>query len=227
MLAGSISERDYWAIRPAEVGRLKGERWNIANAHSPRQQSRSQRACAPRGAGHGPPRKGRGRRVGLLTNELGLFHGREEMERLDRACAGGRGRRRNAHPHPQARSAGLCSAAARRWALARRLSSSSTTRSATSRLRSSLPASRRSGFDVTRPAATYAEVERRLGLPEARSRRRRRRRRQRIVALARGIGDERFERIRIGHGVAVEDRIGEAPNSNPATGTSIFLPVRV
>lgn len=84
MLAGEISERDYWAQRAAEVGRMLGhEDWtpleffkairgsdpNLAVRDSARRTVGAARAA--------------GLRVGIVSNELELFWGRAFMDRLD------------------------------------------------------------------------------------------------------------------------------------------------
>ena len=83
MLADRIAERDYWTRRASEVGRLCGEDWDMltlirrtrgpdANRHI-----RLEAACTVRRA------KAAGKRVGILSNELELFYGRDIMNRLD------------------------------------------------------------------------------------------------------------------------------------------------
>jgi putative hydrolase of the HAD superfamily len=84
MLDGEISERDYWARRAAEVGRLLGHAdWtpldffkairgtdpNLAIRDSARRTVEAARAA--------------GLRVGIVSNELELFWGRAFMDRLD------------------------------------------------------------------------------------------------------------------------------------------------
>jgi putative hydrolase of the HAD superfamily len=84
MIDGEISERDYWAQRAAEVGRLLGhDHWtpldffkairgadpNLAVRASARRTIAAARAA--------------GLRVGIVSNELELFWGRAFMDRLD------------------------------------------------------------------------------------------------------------------------------------------------
>ncbi len=83
MLDGRMSERDYWAFRANETGRLVGQDWDMLamiratigedpNLHvRPEALDIVQRA------------KAAGRRVGILSNELELFYGAETMAQLD------------------------------------------------------------------------------------------------------------------------------------------------
>jgi putative hydrolase of the HAD superfamily len=83
MLADRIAERDYWARRASEVGKLCGEDWDMltlirrtrgpdANHHIRPEAIRTIRRA-----------KAAGKRVGILSNELELFYGRDTMDRLD------------------------------------------------------------------------------------------------------------------------------------------------
>jgi len=76
MLADRISEREYWRLRAAEVGRLVGEEWTaprmlmgpalndpIDAATRPEALAAVRAVCAA------------GRKVGVLSNELDLFNG--------------------------------------------------------------------------------------------------------------------------------------------------------
>jgi putative hydrolase of the HAD superfamily len=165
MLVGKISERDYWAIRAAEVGRLKGERWDMATlivragGPDPNAHVRPEALATVRRA------KAAGLRVGVLSNELELFHGREEMETLDilqlmdaivDATHTG-----ILKPDPQAYVLG-CEA----------LGAEPENVVFVDDQKRNVEGARRAGldavwFDITRAAAMYAEVERRLGLSTA------------------------------------------------------------
>ena len=82
MIADRISERDYWARRAAETGRLVSEDWDMLamirrtigedpNLHvRPEARDLVQRA------------KAADRRVGILSNELELFYGGDNMALL-------------------------------------------------------------------------------------------------------------------------------------------------
>ncbi len=84
MTAGALSERDYWALRAAEVGRMLGhDAWTPLDFH------RAIRGTDPnrivREAARRTVRAARaaGLRVGVVSNELELFWGRDFMDRLD------------------------------------------------------------------------------------------------------------------------------------------------
>ncbi|MBR0896767.1 HAD family phosphatase [Bradyrhizobium tropiciagri] len=83
MLAGEISEREYWRRRASEVGRLFGEDW------TPRDFYR--RVCAALGDDWIRPGmadlldeiRSHGLKTGVLSNELELFHGPEWVASLE------------------------------------------------------------------------------------------------------------------------------------------------
>jgi putative hydrolase of the HAD superfamily len=83
MTANKITERDYWARRASEVGRLFGEDWDAltllhrTHGPDPNLNVRPEAWSTVRKA------KAVGLRVGILSNELELFYGRETIERLD------------------------------------------------------------------------------------------------------------------------------------------------
>lgn len=83
MQQNDISERDYWAMRAAEVGRMLGHEW------SPRDFFTAIRGTDPnlavRSCARQTIRRARsaGLRVGILSNELELFWGRSFMDRLE------------------------------------------------------------------------------------------------------------------------------------------------
>jgi putative hydrolase of the HAD superfamily len=83
MLAGKISERDYWAIRARETGRLVGEDWTMldlirrARGPDPNRHVRPEAVATIRQARAG------GARIGILSNELELFYGRDMMDGLE------------------------------------------------------------------------------------------------------------------------------------------------
>jgi putative hydrolase of the HAD superfamily len=83
MLAGRISERDYWAIRARETGCLVGEDWTmldlIARARGPDPNLH----VRPEAVATIARVRAGGIRVGILSNELELFYGREMMDALD------------------------------------------------------------------------------------------------------------------------------------------------
>jgi putative hydrolase of the HAD superfamily len=83
MLANELSEREYWDRRAREVGELIGENWTIQEfcrrynllplPDVLRPETRLLVADAKRA----------GRKVGVLTNELELFHGKEWLDTID------------------------------------------------------------------------------------------------------------------------------------------------
>jgi putative hydrolase of the HAD superfamily len=83
MLANELSERDYWNRRARDVGELIGEHWTIQEfcrrynllplADVLRPETRLLVTDAKRA----------GRKVGILTNELELFHGKEWLDTID------------------------------------------------------------------------------------------------------------------------------------------------
>jgi putative hydrolase of the HAD superfamily len=83
MIADRITEREYWARRAAEVGQFFGEHWDMLTL--------IRRTCGPNANCHIRSEavqtirraKAAGRRVGILSNELELFYGKETLERLD------------------------------------------------------------------------------------------------------------------------------------------------
>ncbi|MCZ7560074.1 MAG: HAD-IA family hydrolase [Burkholderiaceae bacterium] len=84
MTTGAISERDYWARRAAEVGRMLGhEAWtplDFFKAIRGDDPNRAVRDCARRTIGAA---RAAGLRVGIVSNELELFWGRSFMDRLE------------------------------------------------------------------------------------------------------------------------------------------------
>jgi putative hydrolase of the HAD superfamily len=83
MLANELSEREYWDRRAREVGELIGEHWTIQEfcrrynllplPDVLRPETRLLVADAKRA----------GKKVGVLTNELELFHGKEWLDTID------------------------------------------------------------------------------------------------------------------------------------------------
>jgi putative hydrolase of the HAD superfamily len=83
MLADRISERDYWARRAAETGRLLGESWSMLDLIRRSRGPDPNRHVRPEAVATIRRAKAAGIRVGILSNELELFYGREMMEALD------------------------------------------------------------------------------------------------------------------------------------------------
>jgi putative hydrolase of the HAD superfamily len=164
MLADRIAERDYWARRASEVGRLCGENWDMLTL--------IRRTCGPDANRHIRPEavrtirraKAAGSRVGILSNELELFYGRDTMDRLD-ILKEMDSLIDATHTHilkPDARAYELgCEALG--------LSASQVVfvddqpRNIEGACRAGLETVQ---FDVTNPASSFAEAETRLGLDE-------------------------------------------------------------
>ncbi len=165
MIAGTISERDYWARRAAEVGRLIGEDWDMPTlirrtaGDDPNAHVRPEAVATVRRA------KVAGLRVGVLSNELELFHGREEMEALEilrvMDSLVDATHTRILKPNPRAYALG-CEA----------LGVTPENVVFVDDQMRNVEGARRTGldavwFDITRPGASFAEAERRLGLAAA------------------------------------------------------------
>lgn len=82
MLADKVSERDYWSTRARETGRLVGENWTMldlirrARGPDPNLHVRPEAVATIKRA------HAAGVRVGILSNELELFYGRDMMDGL-------------------------------------------------------------------------------------------------------------------------------------------------
>jgi putative hydrolase of the HAD superfamily len=83
MIADKISERDYWMKRAAEVGRLLGEDWDTPTMFRRTHGSDPALNVRPEALATVGKAKTAGLRVGILSNELELFYGRETIERLE------------------------------------------------------------------------------------------------------------------------------------------------
>jgi putative hydrolase of the HAD superfamily len=83
MLADRISERDYWARRASEVGRLCGETWDMLTLIRRTRGPDANRHIRPEAVRTIRRAKAAGKRIGILSNELELFYGRDTMDRLD------------------------------------------------------------------------------------------------------------------------------------------------
>jgi putative hydrolase of the HAD superfamily len=83
MLADRISERDYWARRASEVGRLCGEDWDVLTLLRRTRGPDANRHIRPEATRTIRRARAAGKRVGILSNELELFYGRDIMDRLD------------------------------------------------------------------------------------------------------------------------------------------------
>ena len=165
MLAGQISERDYWAIRARDTGRLLGEEWSMldliqrARGPDPNLHVRPEALATIRRA------RAAGIRVGILSNELELFYGREMMEALDVLrhidAMVDATHTKILKPDPRAYAIGL-------EALGTRPENTVFVDDQARNIEGARSAGLEAvAFDVTRPAESYAETERLLGLAPA------------------------------------------------------------
>jgi len=83
MIDDKIAERDYWARRAAEVGGLFGEAWDMLTLIRRTRGVDANRHIRPEATRTIRRAKAAGKRVGILSNELELFYGRDTMDRLD------------------------------------------------------------------------------------------------------------------------------------------------
>ena len=76
MLADRISEREYWRLRAAEVGRLIGEEWTSPHMMMvPALNEPIDSTTRPEALATVRTVREAGRKVGVLSNELDLFKG--------------------------------------------------------------------------------------------------------------------------------------------------------
>ena len=162
MTASKITEREYWARRASEVGRLFGEDWDtltlLRRTHGP-DPNRNVRPEAWSTVGKA---KAAGLRVGILSNELELFYGRDTIERLDilklMDCVIDATHTEILKPDPRAYAMG-CEAMG--LPPSQIVFVDDQQRNVDGARKAGLLAVR---FDVTRPAESYGEAERLLGL---------------------------------------------------------------
>jgi putative hydrolase of the HAD superfamily len=83
MIDDRITERDYWARRAAEVGKLFGEDWEMLTLIHRTRGKDANLHVRPEAVETIRRAKAAGRRVGVLSNELELFYGRDTMDQLD------------------------------------------------------------------------------------------------------------------------------------------------
>jgi putative hydrolase of the HAD superfamily len=153
MLADRISEREYWRRRAAEIGRLIGEEWTdprMLMAPSPDEpidsKTRPEALAAVRAV------RAAGRNVGVLSNELDLFHGP------------GFGTKLSVLKLMHASNPTEAVADALGAPIERCLMVDDQPRNIDGALAAGMQAE---WFDVTRPAETYARVLARLGIEAA------------------------------------------------------------
>ena len=162
MCADKIPEREYWARRAAEVGSRFGEDWDMLTLIRRTRGADANRHVRPEAIRTIQKAKAAGRRVGILSNELELFYGRDTMDRLEvLKLMDSMVDATHTHilkPDPRAYALG-CEA----------LGLPPDKIVFVDDQKRNVEGARQAGldvvhFDVTKPAESYAEVERRLGL---------------------------------------------------------------
>lgn len=84
MQRDEITEREYWARRAAELGELVGESgWDVLTMLHRVRQTDPNAVVRPQVHRMIRAAHARGIKVGILTNELELFYGKEFLERMD------------------------------------------------------------------------------------------------------------------------------------------------
>lgn len=160
MIAARITERDYWARRAAEVGRRFGEDWDMLTLIRRTLDDQPNRYIRPEAVATVRRAKAAGKRVGILSNELELFWGRDTTDRLDilreMDSVVDATNTKILKPDPRAYVLG-CEALG--LSPEEIVFVDDQRRNVEGALRAGLDAVL---FDVTNPAASYAEAERRL-----------------------------------------------------------------
>lgn len=82
MLAGDIGERDYWNIRAREVGAMLGRDWTIQDFCLQQNKIPLDDMLRSGALDLAADARRKGHKVGILTNELELFHGKEWMDTI-------------------------------------------------------------------------------------------------------------------------------------------------
>lgn len=164
MIADRITERDYWARRAAEVGQLFHEDWDMLTLIRRTRGPDANRHIRPEAIRTIRRAKAAGHRVGILSNELELFYGRDNMDRLDILkeidSIVDATHTRILKPDPRAYALG-CEALG--LSPEEIVFVDDQTRNVEGARRAELNAVQ---FDVTKPEASFAEAERRLGIDD-------------------------------------------------------------
>lgn len=164
MIDDKITEREYWARRAVEVGALVGEKWDMLTLIRRSRGPDVNRHIRPEA--HRTIRRAKmaGRSVGILSNELELFYGRDTLQQLDILkeidSIVDATHTHILKPDPRAYALG-CEA----------LGLSPEEVVFVDDQPRNVEGARRAGldalqFDVTKPASSFAEAERRLGLDD-------------------------------------------------------------
>ena len=85
MQRDEITEREYWARRAQEIGRLTGEKddWDMLTFLTRVRNTNPNAAVRPQASGAIRAARAAGIRVGILSNELELFYGKTFLDRFD------------------------------------------------------------------------------------------------------------------------------------------------
>jgi putative hydrolase of the HAD superfamily len=162
MIADKIAEREYWALRAKETGRLLGEDWDALTMFRRTHGSNPNLNVRPEATAIVNKAKAAGRRVGILSNELELFYGRETIDGLDilksMDCLVDATHTHILKPDPRAYAMG-----------AEALGLPPSEIVFVDDQGRNIEGAKKAGlltvhFDITRPAESYAEAERLLGL---------------------------------------------------------------
>lgn len=82
MQAGELTEREYWRRRAVETGRLLGETWEAPDLVRALVDGPEDEVLRPEAVELLRDARAAGVRTGVLSNELELFHGRAQLDRL-------------------------------------------------------------------------------------------------------------------------------------------------
>lgn len=80
--AGELTEREYWRRRAVETGRLLGETWEAPDLVQALVAGPEDEVLRPEAVDLLRDARAAGVRTGVLSNELELFHGRAQLDRL-------------------------------------------------------------------------------------------------------------------------------------------------
>ncbi len=82
MQRDEITERDYWAQRAQELGELVGETWTVNDYVLATNCTSPEEAVRPEAVETVSLAKAKGLKIGILSNELELFFGKECMDHM-------------------------------------------------------------------------------------------------------------------------------------------------
>jgi putative hydrolase of the HAD superfamily len=82
MQRDEITDREYWQIRIREIGQLVGETWDVVTFNKITKCTSPDDIIRPEAVETVKLAKGKGLKVGLLSNELELFYDKECLNRM-------------------------------------------------------------------------------------------------------------------------------------------------